>query len=119
MKKVIIYTGLFLLFAGVISAQQQFSTILDEIEQNNTTLEALRQKAEARQLESHTGIYLENPEFGFNYLWGKPGEVGKRTDINVVQSFDFPTAYKYRSNIADLKFEQAMQEYHVERARIL
>lgn len=119
MKKIISNICVLLLFTSAAQAQQQFSSVLEEIEENNTTLEALRQKTEAQQLESHTGIYIENPEIGLDYLWGKPGEIGNRTDFSVMQSFDFPTAYKYRRNIADLHFEQAMTEYHVERARII
>ncbi|RLD79212.1 MAG: transporter, partial [Bacteroidetes bacterium] len=51
-------------------AQQGFAPILDEIEKNSTSLQALKKHAEAEQLSSRTGIFLQNPEVGFNYLWG-------------------------------------------------
>ena len=119
MKRRVIYTMLMLLSIVMLRAQQDFSSVLAEIEKNNTTLEALRQKAEAKKLHSHTGIFLENPEVGFNYLWGSPGEIGTRTDFSVMQSFDFPSAYKYKSNIADLQMDQAMIEYRLGRAELL
>lgn len=119
MKKQLINIFMVVFAAGWVNAQQDFSAVLAEIEKNNTTLQALSQKAEAQKLESHTGIWLQNPEAGFNYLWGNPGEIGTRTDFSVMQSFDFPLAYKYRSNIADLQTEQAMLEYSVEKRKLL
>ena len=96
-----------------------FDGFLNEIEQNNTTLAALKKHAEASKLSSKTGIYLQNPEIGFNYLWGSPGEIGTRTDFNVMQTFDFPSSYHFRGNIADLRMEQADLEYRTQRADIL
>jgi outer membrane protein TolC len=118
MKKIMLYL-IILLLPMAYAWAQQFAPVIESIEKNNTTLEALRQKTEAKQLESHTGIFLENPELGFNYLWGKPGEIGNRTDVSIMQSIDFPSAYKYRSTIADLNHDQAGYEYDVERVRIL
>ncbi|MBK6964392.1 MAG: hypothetical protein IPH20_10765 [Bacteroidales bacterium] len=45
---------------------------MSNIERNNTTLSALRKSVEAEKLGNRTGIYLQNPEAGFNYLWGVP-----------------------------------------------
>jgi outer membrane protein, heavy metal efflux system len=44
-------------------------------------------------------------------LWGDPSAIGNRTDISVRQSFDFPSAYAYRNQIADMKNEQVELEY--------
>jgi outer membrane protein TolC len=74
---------------------------------------------EAEKLGNHTGVYLQNPEVGFNYLWGSPDALGNRTDINIKQSFDFPTAYGYRRQIADSRNLQADLEYQRQRKDIL
>ncbi|HSG67369.1 MAG TPA: TolC family protein [Bacteroidales bacterium] len=119
MRKIIITGSMLILALSALMAQESFLPLLEEIERNSTTLEALRQNAEAGKLESKTGIYLENPEVGFNYLWGDPSVIGNRTDFSVMQSFDFPSAYKYRGNIADLRTMQAELGFRAQRAAIL
>ncbi|MFA7494115.1 MAG: transporter, partial [Proteiniphilum sp.] len=79
-----IITTLLVLFAGTnLNAQTNINSLLTSIEENNTTLQSLRESAEAHKLENKTGIYLENPEVGFDYLWGNPSDIGKRTDFSV------------------------------------
>ena len=103
----------------VIMAQDRYAAVLQYIETNNTTLVALREQAEAQKIESRTGIYIPNPEVEFNYLWGNPAAIGRRTDLAVTQSFDFPTAYGHRRNIADLQSANAGLVYKAERTRLL
>lgn len=100
-------------------AQSGFETVLQTIEANNTTLQALKQQAEAQKLGNKTGIYLPNPEVEVNYLWGSPADMGNRTDVNVSQSFDFPTAYRYKSLIAKGRNTQADLEYAQQRKALL
>jgi len=92
-------------------AQNTIDKILTEIEQNNTTLIALRKSVEADKIGNKTGLSLANPEFEFAYLWGSPAVIGNRTNISIKQSFDFPTAYKFKNQISDIKNEQAELEY--------
>ena len=110
MKKLILFGLSIMLNVGCLFAQNDFLSVLNEIEKNNTTLEAWRQRTDAGKLSSKTGIYLQNPEVGFNYLWGSPDEIGNRTDFSVMQSFDFPSAYRYKKNIAELEVNQALTQ---------
>lgn len=107
-----IKTAIVLLFLpSMLAAQNTTDAILVQVEKNNTTLSALRKKADAQKIGNKTGIYLQNPEVEFNYLWGNPSSIGNRTDFSLRQSFDFPTAYGYKNQISDLKNEQAELEY--------
>ena len=90
---------------------QSAERVTAEIEKNNTTLIALRQEAEAQRIGSRTGLAPANPEFGFDYLWGAPEEIGHKIDVSLVQSFDFPTAYAYRNRIAGMRERQAGLAY--------
>ena len=45
------------------------SSLLSQIEENNTTLIALRTETEARKLENRTGITLADPEVGVKRMW--------------------------------------------------
>lgn len=100
-------------------AQYTVDSVLVEIEKNNTTLSALQKRAEADKLGNKTEIYLTNPEVEFNYLWGNPSGFGNRTDFTITQSFDFPTAYGHKKQIANIKNEQAELEYQKQRKSLL
>ncbi|MBA4322044.1 MAG: transporter [Odoribacter sp.] len=91
--------------------QNIIENVLDGIEKNNTGLIALKKKVEADKIGNRTGIFLSNPEFGFNYLFGNPAENGNRNDISIKQTFDFPATYAYKSRIADSRNIQAELEY--------
>lgn len=98
---------------------QNIESVLSEIENNNTALRAYKDLNEAQKLENKTGIYPENPELGFNYLWGNPSTIGERKDFSVTQSFDFPTAYGIKRKIAEAKNQQSDLEYELQRKTIL
>ncbi|MCK4920593.1 MAG: TolC family protein, partial [Bacteroidales bacterium] len=87
---------------------------LSEVEKNNTTLIALRQSVEAEKIGNKTGIYLQNPVLELGYLWGGPAVIGNKTNIIFKQSFDFPTTYRYKNQISNLKNEQTEQQYQAQ-----
>lgn len=110
-----------LLSVLTISAQAQnsFDNVLKEIEINNTTLKAYREKANADKIGNKTGINMANPEVEFGYLWGSPSGEGNRVDLNVTQSFDFPTAYRYKTQLSDEKNQQVDMIYDQQKVEIL
>lgn len=117
MKRLNIIVVLFGCFLTVSS--QDFSRVLRSVEENNLTLKSLQKQYETQKLENHTGLTPENPEVGFNYLWGSPAVPGNRWDLNVTQSFDFPTAYVQRAKIADKQDFNADAQFRQERLMIL
>lgn len=102
-----------------VSGQGNIERVLTEIEKSNTTLKALRLDTDADITGNKTGIYPDNPEVEFNYLWGSPDVIGNRTDLNVSQTFDFPTAYSYRRSIYELRNQQAELAYQNSRKQLL
>lgn len=110
MKRIIL-----IIFISALSvhlfAQNTVDQVLAEVEKNNTTLIAFRKSVDAEKIGNKTGIYLQNPEVAFNYLWGNPSAIGNRTDFSISQTFDFPTAYAFKNQISDLKNEQTELEY--------
>ena len=111
MKHIIIITLSAIIGVFQVFPQSNFDAVIAEIEKNNTTLIALRKQVDAQKIANRTGNTLANPEVEFAYLFGNPAELGNRTNLAVSQSFDFPTAYKYRKQIANIKNEQAELEY--------
>lgn len=118
MKQIIILLSLFCL-GSLNMYPQDIDNIIAGVEKNNTTLIALRKSADAEQIGNKTGLYLQNPEFAFNYLWGSPESIGKRKDISLVQSFDFPSAYAYRNQISEQRNVQVELEYERQHKAIM
>jgi outer membrane protein TolC len=106
-------------FISNLFAQNSVDNILAEVEKNNTSLSALRKGLDAEKIGNKTGIYIPNPEFEFHYLWGKPSQLGDRTDFSIKQSIDFPTAYSYQKQISNIRNEQVELEYQKERQDVL
>lgn len=119
MKKYLKICAILFILPVSLTAQITVDSVLSNIERNNSTLSALRKSVEAEKLGNHTGVYLQNPEVGFDYLWGNNSEIGNKVDFSVKQSFDFPTAYGYRRQIADSRNLQADLEYRRQRKDIL
>lgn len=118
MKHILLFIAIIIL-PGSILFSQDINTILTGVEKNNTTLLALRKSADAERIGNKTGLYLTNPEFAFNYLWGSPESIGNRHDISLLQSFDFPTAYAYRNQISEYRNAQVELEYERQRISIM
>lgn len=110
MRQILLYI-IFLFSVTELFSQNAVETILKDIENNNTTLIAIRKDVDADKIGNRTGILPANPEAEFNYLSGNPSEIGNRVDFSIRQTIDFPTAYIYRNNISDLKDTQAELRY--------
>jgi outer membrane protein TolC len=104
---------------GVLYAQNNIETLLSAIEQNNITLKALWEKAEAQKSANKTDIFLTNPEIEFNYLWGNPNELGNRTDVNIKQKFDMPAITGMKSRIGNKQNRLIDLQYKADRINIL
>lgn len=118
MKK-IVYTLLLSSCLFAVHAQQGADGILESIRQNNTTLNALREKASADKIGNKTGINPENPEVEFGYLWGSPADAGNRKDLSITQTFDFPLAYRYKNQLSKGQNQQVDFAYAAEERAIL
>lgn len=102
-----------------LRGQDVFTPILQQIEQNSTTLQALKQQMEADKLQNKTGLTPDNPEVELGYLWGNPTAIGNRKDVSVSQSFDFPTAYVQRGKLSNLQNHSVEYRYRIERMQLL
>lgn len=118
MRKYIILIAV-LAVAGPAAAQQTIDAVLQQIERNNTTLEALRKQTEADKLQNKTGITLPDPEVSFDYLWGDPSAIGNRKDFGVTQSFDIATIAGSRRRVADAQNGLLDVEYRAGRMAVL
>lgn len=114
MKRLYIIIGI-AITAFSANAQNTVEEILSLVEQNNTALRAASDRTEVAKEEAMIETSLEDPSFGFDYLWGKPGMIGKRKDVNVNQTFDLATVFGYRKRLAKSQKEQLDLELHQQR----
>ena len=115
-----LYFGILLLFAAApaAAAQDGLEGILSGIEENNRELSALRSRIEADKCGYKAEIALEDPEFGFDYLWGSPDQ-GTRKDFSITQTLDLALLFGSKGKLAKTRAELSDLEYKVERQRIL
>lgn len=116
MKRICIVAALLL---PALSWGQNYNDVLAQIEQNNPELKALQAEAAARAREARTGLSPADPEVEAAYLWGKPKDMGNRVDLNVTQTFDFPTAYYWRKKVSDGNVDVAYLDYQVARRELM
>ena len=95
------------------------ASLLSSIEQNNTTLIALRAEAEARKLDNRTGITLADPEVGYKRMWEGAEQSGNLSELTISQSFDLSTVLGYKSRAAESQNLLIDEEYRLVRMDIL
>lgn len=117
MRKIVYILAL--LATTSLYAQNSVDKVLLSIENNNTTLKALKEQSNADKLANRTGIFLSSPDIEFNYLWGTPGNVGNRNDIKVTQTLDFATIAGMRSRVADSQNGLVELQYKADRINVL
>lgn len=101
-----------LLFLAIVSfglgySQSNMDKILVEIAKNNKTIQANTQYWNAQKVQYKTGNSLYNPTVEYDYLKGSPADAGNQTDVIVTQSFDFPTVYGKKNQLADQQILRA------------
>ncbi len=98
---------------------QDIPSVLQTIEQNNTTLQALRRTAEAQQLGHRSDIALADPELGYSYAWGSPVPVENKQTVSVSQRFDLATLSGIKGQVAREKDKLVEHQYRTDRMGIL
>lgn len=107
-----------LTFCSTMLKAQQFKEVYEEILKNNTSLFAFEKQLDSEKIANYLGLTPSNPEVDFAYLWGTPSNIGNRINFNVTQSFDFPSVYYYKKQIADGRTDQAKIKFDIEKKKL-
>ncbi len=94
-----------------LAGQNSIPQLLEQVELNNLLLKSLRAQTDAVVMGNKTGMNPSNPEVEYIYQWGNTSQLGNKQEFHVRQSFDFPTAYRYRKQMRQSLNEQAEMEY--------
>ena len=104
MKNKILITCFLILVAATLKSQNKIASVLSDISKNNKSITANEQFWEAKKLSYKTGLNPQNPKFEYEYLAGNNGD---QIDYYIVQSFDFPTSYIKKRQVAKRQIEQS------------
>lgn len=115
LKKVLVFVLIAIPSSGMA---QDFSHILNSIEANSARLESARIKDKAEKLDNKDLYTLEDPELGFDYLFGAEG-IGHRIGFEVSQGFDFPTVISQKRKMAKEMQRVSELKYLSERQQLL
>ncbi len=108
-----------LLLAVSLPAQNNLDQLLVSVQANNKSILAEQRRIEASKAFLQTGLSLPDPSVTLDWMKGFPNSAGNQTDLTAAQAFDFPTTYKYRREVADLKTTQTAYESELLRKNIL
>jgi outer membrane protein, heavy metal efflux system len=102
-------------------SQSGIDAILNEIEQNNKSIQSDKKYWEAQKLSYKTGLTPYDPQMEYDYLYGTPVGAGNQKDFSLTQRFDFPTVYRRRKDLsreqtqlADLQIQSKRQDVLLE-----
>lgn len=101
------------------NAQTDIDRILQSVESNNLTLEALLNENKSQKYANTGEVTLPDPEVGFSYLWGSPADAGSKKQISATQSFDFSTLLGHKGAVARSQNALLDIEYRKVRRSIL
>lgn len=117
--KVINTVLLFILAEISVYSQTSIDSVLASISKNNKTLIALREQANSERLFYKSENNLQNPFAEYDYLSGNTNGSNNQQEFLIAQTFDFPTAYVRKSQLADAKGRQADIRLEAETKEIL
>lgn len=117
MKRLLILAILAMTHSRLLA--DSFGDILQQIEQNNITLCAVRDGVEAEKAENHAGLTLEDPEVEYSHYWGAPSAVGARNDLSITQTLDYATLFGMKRRMARSKDELVEINYQEKRLEIM
>ncbi len=110
----LIYILLILLLAYPASSQT-LDSLINNVERNNLQLKAMQKWLDVERTRARTGIYPDNPEATYIYLWGNSEAFGNQQEFEFIQSFKMPGFYNSKSNVQQLQFDQ--KELMIQKAR--
>ena len=96
MIKKYITTLLCIIGVSPLFAQSTIEDVLKQIEENNPQIKSVEHLATAEKGETRATNNLANPTVSYAHLWDSKDSGLTESELEVAQSFEFPTAYIYR-----------------------
>ena len=98
---------------------QAYIELVQNIENNNLEIKANNQLTEAENYLLRTGLNPDDPQVEYGYYPGTTPKIGTKKTLDITQSFEFPTSYKYRKKAAVNRSEMNDYTNHNYRQQVL
>lgn len=109
----------FLFLTGLLYSQTEFERVLEQISVNNKMIKTGNDLINAKKSEFKTGLAPYDPFISYSHLFGSPVEAGNQKEFSLLFTFDFPSVYGKRSDLAELKTSQLVYDKILLRQEIL
>ncbi|MCK5742717.1 MAG: TolC family protein, partial [Chlorobi bacterium] len=119
MKNIIAAVVAFMFITGIAGAQSGIDRVLQSVEAENLTLKAERELMIAKGKTFRTGYYPSNTEVSYSKLFGENAVAGDKEEFGVSQSFEFPTVYFNKLELAKKQQTLLAGEFNDFRRNIL
>lgn len=116
MKSIIV---LAITFISHLTFGQSLESYLQTVERKNARLITLQKWLDAEEIKAKTGIYPDNPEISYSYLFGNSAAIGDQEEIEIIQAFKLPGYYISKSATQKLEFQQKQALAEKQRREIL
>lgn len=118
-KKMVSAIGICLISIVAYAQNSNIDQLISQIEENNKQLQAYSSLMESKHLKLKSGNNLPDPEASIYHLpWGD-NSTGSYTEMEISQSFEFPTVYGARKELIGKEKEKMQLEYDALRQEIL
>ncbi len=107
------------LTTAVAQRAESVEQVLQSIERNNKTLQSAARRTDAKKMETRVDNNLQNPEVEYTYQFSNKENPTNQSELNVTQSFEFPTRYAARGRYGKLQRRAYDRQLDVERRDIL
>lgn len=102
-----------------VAAQDDINNILRQVEKNNPELKANKEFLRAEIWQTKGTNNLANPNLSYTHTWDSKNGNETEKEIEVSQSFEFPTAYISRRNANKKTINALEYNYQEQRQNIL
>lgn len=109
---------MFIIGVGLMVQAQNLDSLYQIVEQNNPGMISLQKWLESEKTRARTGIYPDNPEISYMYLFGSPETIGDQQELEVMQSFRFPGYYTSKVDIQDMQYEKKVMIAEQEKRKL-
>ncbi|PCH72297.1 MAG: transporter [Flavobacteriaceae bacterium] len=118
-KKIVFAIGVYLVSFGIFAQNSSLKMLLQQIQQNNKNLIAYTHLNTSKKLQLKTTNNFSDPQIGAYFLpWGTHND-GDYSEIEITQSFEFPTVYSSRKNLIKKQQKNADLSYDILRQTVL
>ena len=86
---------------------QSYDLVMQQIRQNNISIEASQKLLEAEKYNHKTGLFPDDPTVEYGYFPGNNSSIGIKRTFDVTQGFQFPTTYFNKKKISESMTENS------------